>query len=611
MINMKQMSKLLSILLLMAILLVGCNKQEDEPPADENTENTETNEPAEEIIINDEKPHESVEPKLEKFLVPVQAGETELNSAKRYEGVGVSQSLDGKLVVLRKADVDTKAMVTETFTVYNAALNKAVLTITNTYTDGSYTEFDWDRVGYGEDVTLPESIMAVTVEDLHSNVSVIKVATAKAVEIDEEIRKENETACKYEIALTYEYYDNAGTLLAKTLNDEASIIRDDSSIANAFIFGTTHVLFDDEDGQAIRIVNNETETIMAGYDVETEKYGYFFEVTKDDFSCEFIEVYSKTSGKCLLRYNLVDSLKYGAWNTATVLNDGDIFIQSIRQLPEETNIEPDLAISNFKLKVDQIILDVETGEEIPLDLGYIVAEITAGNQVDEEEFKGFRFTEHVVNLAMIYKLENKQLLNPAIVVLDNDMSTMYEMGILVPEHDITDSEFGLELLASGDYLISVGSDVSVRAIVSKDGALRAYLPDDAKVLDQYVVTSTGIFDYDMNVLHVFEQENCELVFTSGDKIVISATDEYDATKTVYYEARWEGDKFLLWNVFAESAVVEVGDEYLIVQGEKYTLYNAKLERVLVTENWMTVLEADGNYLVYTEHEGETLVYTID
>lgn len=597
---MKQMIKILSVLLLLAALFVGC----DQKDASAETE---------EVLINDETPHESVEAKLENFLTPEKEETALLNQAIRQEGSLVSQNEDGDVLVLRTADVDTSAVVTETFTVYNAIEKKAVLLTSHTYKNGHYDNFDWNTLEY-RDCMLPESVMDVSLEQLGDGLCVIKVATAKITALDEKILEENENACKYAVATSYEYYDIGGQFLAKTTHGKYSLDRS----TNSCVFGTTCVSFDMETGKAIRITNGEAETRMANFHLENEKYGYYFYYNHASYVCDTVEVYSKNSGNCILRYSIDSAMKYNISDSSVaVLDDGDIFIQNRITLPEDTAIEADYYVGESKYKLEQILLDVETGATKALRLGFVVVGLQPNEALNESDFfKGFSFSEHALNLAVTKKIENKQLAKNAILILDNNMDTMYEMPLLVPEHDLEakDVAFGLELLQNGDYLVSIGSGIAgERAIVKKDGTLRAYLPTDSQVFGNFIITEKGIFDYDMTLLYAFEDEGYEFAFTIGDTIVVSSKVEYDGRiETSYHDLQFSGSSFSVRSeLFFGATLLAYADDYIIVKEDKYVLYNANFEHLLTSENQINVIKADGNYLAYTLHEDATLVYVIE
>lgn len=612
----KTMIKLLSLLLLTVLVLTACDVSAEPASVPETGETLENNEAS----------TDPVEPKLENFFkISSEKSWDDLGKAKRYDGTLVAKSNDGRVIVLRTADVDLKNTVTETFTVYNTEMKKAVLTTTNTYQDGAYTDFDWNNlIVQDETVKYPETLIKVSVENVgvyfyggYVDLPLIKVSSAKVTPVAEEIREENPDACVYEIALTHTFYDLAGKEIVTTRNDSVSW---DYSVASESSFGvtigSTLAIFDAETLQVISIVNGETDGVISGYDCENEKYGYFLSESLGFYrfpSIDFIEVYSKATGERILRYYL----ERNAQAQAYLLEGGDVLIQYSATIPEESNREPDYFIGETKVFLEHGILDVETGNYQPVELGFYIREFICSDLLEDYPFEGFEFTENVVNLALVAPIKDKKLENSEIRVLDNSCKEMFTMKQLVPEHQMSlyDS-FGFEMLPNGDYLVDLVDVVRPQAIVTKEGTLRSYLPADAKIAGEYVVTSAGVFDYDMKCLYEFESNSYQLAFVLGEEIVVfeEFLDEAGATVTNYYRLTKGEDGFMTKDVFINLTVFSVEESYVILRNTetmKYSLYNAELKHVLTTQNEMTVYEIEGSYLIYTELEGHDLFYTVE
>ncbi len=603
--------KLLSVLLLLTLLLVGCAKK-DNPDAESTPP------------LNDEQKHEAVEPILENFFkLSAEKRWNKLGAATRFDGAFVGSMGDAtskNLIALRTADVDTKNVVTEVIKVYNTQLKKEVLSITNTYKNGAYAPFNWnDLAVYDETVKYPDSVVDVSIEvltdDYHS-IEIIKVSKATVTEID----SENPDACIYDIAVTYEFYDVAGNLILKTNNDSIALDTATSAYsAPAYYFGSTHVVFDEKTGTIVRIVNGETEPVITTFDYETEKYGYFFDMDNAS-GAYFLEVYDKNTFQCILDHHYFKKISY--YPDVFFLEDGDVLVQYVEALSEESNLTPDYTDSmGFQYRVTWELLDVELGKTETIELDFVIDTLYSNYELNEMEIPGFDATEHVVNYAVVSPIENGKLSNPVVKVLDNDLSVLLDMTSLVPEHlldffamQFEENLLGFTVLESGDYLVDLHDIVTPKAIVSKDGVLRAYLPADAELVGSYVVTSKGVYDYDMKALYSFEENNLQWEFILGNKIIVSSipTDvlsAIDGTKN-YLSLTYDTVNFSLNPIFSGAEITERTNDYVIVFDGKYTLYNAELSHVLTTANEMTVYEFDGSYLVYTHLEEHDLFYSI-
>ena len=194
---------------------------------------------------------------------------------------------------------------------------------------------------------------------------------------------------------------------------------------------------------------------------------------------------------------------------------------------------------------------------------------------------------------------------------------MFETNIIIPEHNMftaTDA-LGIEILANGDYHVSLYDVVTSRAIVTKDGKIRAYLPDNANIAGSYIVNEYGIYTYDMELIYDFEEEGYEFGGVFADNIIVYKEEaDIDAPTVfddVYYELSVSGTTVSANLIFEDETIYSVGDDYIITSGDKYVLYNAKLDHVLTTENSMQVYEFDGNFYVFTSLAGYNLFYAID
>ena len=609
--------QLLSVLLLVAMVLVGCDQpSKEDPPTDDTTAQTE------EVLMNVEKPHEKVEAKLENFFVlNGEPAWRELGTPVRYDGTMVDFSTND-LIVFRNADVDVKNVVTETFTVYNPELEKVVLTVTNNYENGDYDSFDWDHLAVtDENVRYPASVVRVSAVRLDSfgwgdSIDVIKVSRATVTPIDEEIREENPDACVYDIAVSHEFYDVAGREIAKTDSDR--VVWDGSywSQSYAYVFGNTHAVFDPETKEVLRLTNAETGSPIGVFDDESEKYGYFYSMDPLTATTS-IEVYSKSTYRQILRHNLNVSLSSNP--DIFILEDGDILIQHRVSIPEESNLQPDFVTSTgSKHQIVHQLLDVETGLLKEVELDFVIEELSSNFYLSRREDLGVAITEHVVNFAAVYPFADGMLASREIRVLDNDLSVMFTLEALVPEqsyHGYYTNLLGFTVLESGDYLVDLENVIRPMAIVSASGELRAYLPEGAQVVGDLVLTDTGIFDYDMNLLYSLEEHDCDNAFVLGDKILVAKTDPEsfeEGFETAVYEIVYENGALTERDpMIYGTSVFETDSDYFIVYDGKYKLYNTELEHIMTTAEEMRLFRFDENYLVYTNLQGIPLLYTVD
>jgi hypothetical protein len=270
------------------------------------------------------------------------------------------------------------------------------------------------------------------------------------------------------------------------------------------------------------------------------------------------------------------------------------------------------------------------------------------------EENGVSLTDNVVNAVFAVEYEEVFRMNMTsikLVVVDNKLNVLFELDRIIPEHKITMfGDLGIETLATGDYLLTLDNVVTSRAIVTKDGTVRAYLSDDMKIMGKYVVSDTGIFDFDLNLLYNFAENEYTYVQILGDKGVIvsksqiwTTWDDFSGTNIErtyrdYYVVTESGDAAAPFKVtqldfndasdgtalntsydptydyylssfsncdengYEKVTFASVGDDYFVTYNasiDKYTVWTANFKHVLTADAAITVLDFGDRYLLKT------------
>ena len=621
--------KLLSVLLCMVLLFTSCNSKNDPEEDAVTTTKPETTAPQ-------ATPREPVDAILENFFQISEADQktVELKDATRLEGEIVSISVDmlteteGAFVVFRNAKLDFTNTVTETFTVYNAMLDKTVATFTNTYKYGS-AMFDWSNPTI-EDDTIPyqETALSVEIENFW-----IKVRHATLTLIDEEVREENEDGYVYDVKTSYEYYDVTGQLIAKSgveMYPRSAIFNGGNVFACRF--GNATIYFDYETLAMVDRIEGDGTKIAPVYKKENETYGYCFgeQTTAMGEWVEYVEVYNKENAELLFRYYFdhADDFEY------YVLENGNVMFQMINRTEDGEAYD---FYDGYNTKtLDTYILDVKTQNVKEIACDFLVQYNRLYTKDELANNPGFDdlevgFTDNVLNLAIVKRINNKKLENAEIVCLDNELGIMFAMASIVPEHKVGVGtsgwlDFGYKVLPNGDYLVDLYNVVTPQAIVKKNGTVRSYLKADDKVAGDYVVNAKGIFDYDGKELYAFDEDtDWTFVRAFEDNIIVSrenkiyapgADPEKDPHEKIvkeYYTLQKSGSSFASTRVFEDQTITTVADAYLITKNDengKYTIYNVNMEHVLTTANGVAVYEFEGKYVVTTVLDGVMLYYTL-
>ena len=647
--------KLLSVLLCAMMLFTACATASEgatEPETDAATEaeatEPEATEPeaTEPEVIEPETPLlGTVAPEMKSFftLSKVNAWRT-LGSASRLDGKLVSASEDGELVVLRNAKIDHMNNLTETFTVYNTVLNKAVLTVSNTYPNGSYDSFNFVDPYYTDpELRFPENVMQVTIRESGS-IAFIEVARAKVTPIDEEVFEENE-GNSHAVEDTYDYYDAAGSYITSTLTKSGYVL-DYIAAETVLNFGRVTATFDSETMCLVSKVGADNEIVRYDYDVVIGDYGYYESRYQESASFHnetFFEVYNTKTGELVLRYYL-DSAK-GAGRTH-IMAGGDVLVQYVRIVDAEAGEAYDADVDGVKVKMETYFVDVPTGIAKKIDFNYYIEEFYNAEEFAEyADTKGISLTESAANIAIALDIKAQPIdENNAydLIVLNNDASVMFKMERIIPEHEISAYDpIGITILPTGDYLVSIANVITGRAIVTADGVVRSYLKSGARVIGKYVMLDGIIYDYDMNEMFKLDQRvfyeydgdehfygtKYDFVTTIGNKIIVSEgmtfEDEegFETYSTRYYALVDNDGSLFVSSIFADDiTIVEKTDDYIIIYDKdagvsgKYIMFNAELEHVLTTANNMDVFLCEDTYLVntwlYVNGEYTPIVYTV-
>ena len=612
--------KLLAVLLCALLLLTACSANNETAPEAETDPNVDTEAEDE----TDAPAIGPVDPVLKNFFTftSVSANKV-LAEATRVEGDLVAQSANGTVIVMRTSKVDAMNHATETFTVYNAQLGKAVLTTTNSYTyRGDYDAFDWDHpCATSPSVSYPERKMDVRMLnfDVYTLVEVAK-ATITPINGDKQVDYHGastgtyvETVDFYDIVTTFEYYDVAGQKVAESGSRSGiSNVRYSQAGVTVTVAGA-NVLLDGESGTAISVTDSDSGIFHIGYSAETERYGYYLyqsQPAPNGTNCSFLEVYRKSNHSLVTRYYLESCDTYNAY----VLQNGDVLIQCSSRVDKESGKPYDVIVNNEKYTVDTYILDVPSGTVKEISTDYYFQAIWNREDFTELhnlEAKGIYVTENAVNICVAIPIGGERFdQNEAeLVVINNDGSVMFVGDKIIPEHLISimhGNPMGFSILKNGDYLVELGSDVDAdRAIVTVEGRVRSYLKSDAVIAGDYVVLPTGIYDYDLNCLYDFDANDVNLEAVIGEQILVTTGTPDPMQSGDLYWALQRVDGVFVMNSAFDGVIVELvekGNDYVIVReisDGKYILYNVELSHVLTTQSGMDVVYLEDHYVVAT------------
>lgn len=659
---------LLSALLCMLVLFAACDSSETETEAPTVTE-TETvtesesetvSETEETTALETEEPTEpetheplleSVAPDFDNFFELLEKETTDaLSSAERVDKEIVDCDEESRFIIMMTKDVDTKNNVTVTYDVYNINEEEIVLTVEYDYYNGDYDTFDWENLLVKENIVLteeygyfvekdvtakyPEKVVEVTIEEVteydsywgsYSVMNYILVKEAEITPVSDSDKEKNPEGCVYNIDISYKYYDVTGELIAKS-NCPLDVSGYEGDEEIACVFGSTRAFFDSETYEILVLQSVDNEEMHLDYDYVAGKYGYFFDCSSNIANIgtvSWFDVYNVETNERIYRKYLEDN-----WHASSAfrLHNGNVLIQYMSIVSEDEDYDFYLAYNYYKYKHQ--IFDVLDGTLTDVEIPYIISDI-AIHEDYEDEWGTIGLTENARNIAFAIDVNEVDIFGYDLVIFDNDMSVLYTLEKLVPEHkcglDLADGDFNIviDILETGDYLVKLDGVVANRAIVNADGTLRTYLKDDMEVVGKYIISETDkvVYDYDLNKL--FDFGTIDEGYTYYGKLFGSMifadqiVDEYDNVIGYTYLKLTEGSDGMLYTSIlfdGENAIIgDSGDKYVVVyrdSDDKHVIYNENYEIILVTYNQVYVYDFVDGYAAFTNIDGHSVMYLL-
>ncbi len=621
----KNFMKLFSVLLCASTLFSGCNSSID-PVADNNSVSDSTSE----VVTPVPAP---VEGKLSNYLtMEYEQGWNDIagnNDALLTKVYGELISRVDYLYAFKKSEKDFENNVTETYTVYNARLNKVVLEKKNTYPDSNYGEYVHDEkckdfvyncdCQYLYEKRIPTEVY-VYLEIIYIGdhaVHGIMVRTDTNTQIAEDVIYEERLPDGYQESSKWEIFDSYGqAVMDSVLPIERSQYSYNGNTGLAkVVVGDTVALVNLEEDKVVETWSTTTAK-HSDYDYANDKYYYYLQA---EYGFGAVEVYDKESNLVVRYEHMMDT---ASGYEAYVLQNGNVLIQTV-----EANINDE------QVDVHTSILDVETGKLTEVEFDYKLKDFLYTNNLADN----MSLTQNAVNVALAGEiLEDGEFGEYKMVFFDNSLNIQFVYDKLIPEQGYTE----VSILKTGDYLVKLDTPITDadRAIVTKEGKVRCYVPVGAKIIENRIVIAgngdennfrVSFFNFDLEYIGEFDLRNEDdeynkVLYTYEGRIGT----KYIFTKT---SRSWNNDE-LFWNEevkelcicdvvsghtsYAPFEVVSIDDNqsYAIVYDEnegvygKYKLYDADWNCILVTENIMDVNEYDGNYIVTTWLEDNQLVY---
>lgn len=264
---------------------------------------------------------------------------------------------------------------------------------------------------------------------------------------------------------------------------------------------------------------------MADEDANMYAEGYVF-----DTDSSYVRVFEKESGEMVAFYAFPS---FASSKNACPLNNGNVLIQYLVEVPQQDGVA--LKDSDYDIErrssdgstyytLTTLLLSADGGKTSEVDLPYLVESIVTEYLCMQDSDFGIK--EGFRNLALAIPIPSDKLVDTSdhaevVLKMDND-------GSVTKLEYLRGDQLGLPTLVyKNRYLI--------RAEALGDGSSRKYLYDEkgkligdvtgSTLLKNWIVSDTGVFDYDGKLLLDMEKEKVRAVTLNDDFVLFADTDE--------------------------------------------------------------------------------------
>ena len=478
-------------------------------------------------------------------------------SASQLEGQMVAFNSERNIVVLKTSETSVGGEITDTFKVYDLETLEVVHKSTANYSYG---------------VENPYKIESVSVD----NYPIIEMTRVEYVESwNSETQKTT-----YEPYFVYEYF-LPGVQESFVCNREGTIRVNKKQNLYECILGD-FVYWISADYEVLRTYPTFVTSGYASPKFDAEYNGYLYDY-KFDVTARKIQVFNK-EGVCQVEYDYPQNVCLEP--TPYVLNNGNIFVQEYvrAEVGEDYDVEEMVyneetdSVETVKCKIVSKIINYQTGEAETIKFDYIV---TGFDSYYSQEQVGTDFPFELVkgkhNQAFLTKIVNNAPSNTIrYAVLDNSMKIVFA----VENDTLNSSPVGyVEVFGMKDGYIAAApcGDGAVAYYFDYEGNIKCTIPENViEITDKYIVTSTAILDYSLNV--VLDFETCDIIKRAGlsylinvygNQICAKVYNPYTAAMETY---KFDGAKFVLVADGIKTNVAFLNKSYVVTDLENDTIY---------------------------------------
>ena len=372
---------------------------------------------------------------------------------------------------------------------------------------------------------------------------VYDVANNKIVWQKEETNSESATArsrvsftVSFNVLKDASYFTVTQTTISQTLEDGIAIKTDTAKTVSVYAFdGTTYTELVKADEPKQEICTTQDLLYFEGkcYRAdESGKIAYAFDystfVKSPTLSQSTAEYYIERTGniwivydKSLNRLNAYELPSYADVSYSRVLGD-KLFVQyGIKEDMYSTDYQV-LTENNEKYTFYTLLVDLEKGKEKEIDTEYLVGGTMIASTSASWEKYGFKDMDGKdIAIVRVYEIVDKrinraQLATQLAVVDAKGNIKILEMPFDMPVDDI-------EPVAKGIWLVETIDDREY--LIDADGKVKGEITQAALDDASFVVANGKLYDFDLNVVYDFEEEELEYSFGTSKSIFFANEDD--------------------------------------------------------------------------------------
>lgn len=307
-------------------------------------------------------------------------------------------------------------------------------------------------------------------------------------------------------------YDNAGQVICQD-------VKNYRFLNDCLVYDFVHVVRFDENTGAIKetYTRSEFDGSIPDCDEWTDDYYY-------NKSGRTIEVYDKhyvkTAAYTVPSYvkGVISSDSVTYW----VMHDGAIIVQGLVEVDAQ-NDRYDLLQEGKKYDLFTMRVNPKNGKTQKLSVDFVIFMLTGANEIDDDNY----FNSSVKNLAVVTKITDQRLdaSESAMRIMSLDSRLKGNELFVVNGETVS-----VEPIGNG-YLIGEGAESDTTYLL--DAKLKVLANMDAVTThtEKYILTSRGIYDYDLKQLEDLSGKDYQHMTTIGNALIFSETVTKAATET--------------------------------------------------------------------------------